>query len=110
LRERKLGDIGTQKFEAAVEATWLDAGFSHQGGESNGAAQERGVALLWGLLTRHQGQSVVLSTHGNLLALILNYFHPAVEYAFWRELAMPDIYLLKLNPGGSPDMRRMWPS
>ncbi len=110
LRERRLGQIGIQKFETAVEATWHDADFSHPGGESNGAAQERGVALMQSLLARHQGQNVVLSTHGNLLALILKFFYPAVDFAFWCRLTMPDIYLLRLDQHGPIDLRRMWPA
>jgi 2,3-bisphosphoglycerate-dependent phosphoglycerate mutase len=108
LRERKLGQIGTRKFQAAVETTWLDAEYSHPGGESNNAAQERGVALLHGLRTKKQGQNVVLSTHGNLLALILKFFYPAVDFTFWCELTMPDLYLLQLDLDSSTGLRRLW--
>jgi broad specificity phosphatase PhoE len=108
LRERLLGAGFVEDFEAAVEATWRDMAYSHPGGESNAAAQQRGVAVV--NRAREQGMAgpVVLSTHGNLLALILQNFDPSVDFAFWRSLTMPDIYLLSLPSEGPAVIRRLW--
>jgi len=50
----------------------------------------------------------VLSTHGNLLALVLNGFDPSIDFAFWKRLAMPDIYELRLAGDAEPAIRRLW--
>ena len=108
LRERRLSAGIVEDFEAAVEATWRDSGFCHPGGESNAAAQRRGIALLHRIREQGMAGPVVLSTHGNLLALILQHFDPSVDFEFWRALAMPDIYLLSLPSEGPAVIRRLW--
>ena len=54
------------------------------------------IGIIWGmwhwLLERHPTEHIVLSTHGNLLALILQTFDPSVDFVFWKSLTMPDIY------------------
>ncbi|MBN1246110.1 MAG: histidine phosphatase family protein, partial [Anaerolineae bacterium] len=67
LRERALGqDLGdVAAFRAAVRATWEDASFSLPGGETNSAAQARGVAVLEACHLNHGGEHIVLGTHGN---------------------------------------------
>jgi 2,3-bisphosphoglycerate-dependent phosphoglycerate mutase len=100
LRERQLGDGPVTDFEQAVEATWSDPLFAYPGGESNAAAQQRGVAVVYRLL-KDPGAHRVLATHGNLLALLLQHFDPAVGFPFWRSLTMPDIYRLSLSGAGA---------
>ncbi len=108
LRERRLGDIASEDFFAAVEATWADQSFSHPGGEANTAAKHRGICILRRLDLEYDRRSIVLSTHGNLMALILRHFDPAIDYAFWKSLTMPDIYRLKNSQDGGLEIRRLW--
>jgi 2,3-bisphosphoglycerate-dependent phosphoglycerate mutase len=109
LRERRLSAGFVDVFAEAVEATWRDKGVSHPGGESNAAAQRRGAAVVNRLREQQVAEHVVLSTHGNLLALILQYFDPSVDFAFWQSLTMPDIYSLSWSPTGPAVIRRLWP-
>jgi 2,3-bisphosphoglycerate-dependent phosphoglycerate mutase len=100
-------------FPGAVRATWTDFGFSHPGGETNAAAQTRGLALVQNLSQRCPDAQIVLGTHGNLMALIVNGILPALGYAFWRSLTMPDVYRLDLYVAGSrpataPVLERLW--
>ena len=107
LRERKLGDEVFEDFFRAVEATWQNPSFAHPGGESSAEAQKRGIAIVQRLQARHPNEAVVLSTHGNLMALILQVFDPSVDFQFWKSLTMPDIY--ELDPGNSKlSLRRIW--
>lgn len=107
LRERKLSDRSrVNDFFAAVRQTWEDPTYAHPGGETNAAAQRRGVAVLQRLYERHPKEHVVLSTHGNLLALMLQHYDPSVDYAFWRSLTMPDVYELQI--GEDPSFTRLW--
>jgi 2,3-bisphosphoglycerate-dependent phosphoglycerate mutase len=50
----------------------------------------------------------VISTHGNLLALILKHFNPDVGYTFWYTLTMPDIYQLECVDGNQIHLTRRW--
>ena len=107
LRERRLGQ-SSAGFRQAVEATWRDPSFSHPGGESNAVAQRRGLAFIRRLQEGQAAEHVVLSTHGNLLALILQGFVPEIDYAFWTSLTMPDIHRLSMEPGGKSTVERLW--
>jgi 2,3-bisphosphoglycerate-dependent phosphoglycerate mutase len=109
LRERELGGGEIADFVAAVEATWRDPSLAHPGGESNAVAQARGLGVVRRLEERHAGEAIVLGTHGNLLALILQGFDPSIGFGFWRALTMPDVYALSLVRGGQEAIRRLWP-
>lgn len=111
LRERKLGDgLAASAFHAAVAQTWQDPAYAHPGGETNAAAQRRGIAVLQRLREQYPpGEHVVLSTHGNLLALLLQQFDPRIDYVFWKTLTMPDIYKLRLARDGA-SITRLWQS
>jgi 2,3-bisphosphoglycerate-dependent phosphoglycerate mutase len=108
LRERRLGNGWTGGFFGAVEATWQNPSFAYPGGESNEAAQRRGLAVVRRLQGQHVAAHIVLSTHGNLMALILQGFDPAVDHAFWKSLTMPDIYTLTLSQVGEAAIDRLW--
>jgi 2,3-bisphosphoglycerate-dependent phosphoglycerate mutase len=108
LHERKLCDGAVDDFFAAVRTTWADPSFAHPGGESNAAAQRRGVAVVQRLMDRHPSGHVVLGTHGVLLALVLQHLHAGVDFAFWQSLTMPDVYELRVGAEGRVSVRRLW--
>lgn len=107
LRERRLGNSPTEDFFGAVEATWRDPSFAHPEGESNAAAQQRGLAVVRQLQRQHMTEHIVLSTHGNLMALTLQGFDPSIDFAFWKSLTMPDIYTLSFSQVGEAVMSRL---
>lgn len=80
----------------------------YPGGESNAVAHERGITLVQRLLEKHPEQHIVLSTHGNLMALILQIFDPSVDFMFWKSLTMPDVYKLNISQPGKGLMERLW--
>lgn len=108
LRERRLSEGQVADFLRAVEATWEDFSFVHPGGESNSAAQQRGVAVLFRIHQLHQAEHIVISTHGNLLALMLHHFEPSIDFNFWKSMTFPDIYQLKIEADGQSVIRRLW--
>ena len=110
LRERKLGDEVFEDFFGAVEATWQNPSFAHPGGESSVEAQNRGLTVVKQLQSKHPNEAVVLSTHGNLMALILQAFDPSIGFSFWKSLTMPDIYQLTIIQAGSGSIKRLWTS
>ena len=108
LQERRLGDGVFDDFFKAVEVTWRDPSFAHPGGESSIAAQRRGIAVVERLSEQHPAGHIVVSTHGNLLALILQAFDPSVDFMFWKSLSMPDVYKLNISHSGKAFIQRLW--
>jgi 2,3-bisphosphoglycerate-dependent phosphoglycerate mutase len=107
-RERRLGDFGALSFQEAVERTWSELDFSFPDGESNANARARGVQALDDHTSRAGAYGIVISTHGNLLALILNHFEPSIGYPFWTSLTMPDVYRLAPDRGSELTFNRIW--
>ncbi|HVH25299.1 MAG TPA: histidine phosphatase family protein [Vicinamibacterales bacterium] len=108
LRERELPVVPAGEFHRLVENAWRSPAESVEGGESNIRAQARGLDVMRTVLERHQGQQVVLATHGNLLALIVNGLDSVSGYEFWRRLSLPDIYRLEFDAMAFVGMTRMW--
>jgi 2,3-bisphosphoglycerate-dependent phosphoglycerate mutase len=108
LQERKLGNGVFEDFFEAVETTWRDPSFAHPGGESSITAQQRGIVVVERLVERHPIEPIVLSTHGNLMALILQAFDPTIDFMFWKSLTMPDIYKLNIEQSGKGIIQRLW--
>jgi 2,3-bisphosphoglycerate-dependent phosphoglycerate mutase len=108
LRERQLPAVPAGDFESVVRETWRTFSSAAPGGESNAVAQARGLAAVRRLAARHTGQHLVVATHGNLMALILNGFNPWFGYEFWRGLSFPDVYQLEIDAGALIRASRMW--
>ena len=110
LRERELAaqPVGDLHFMDAVRATWDDPMFAWPGGETNQAAQQRGAAVVQEIVAGHPHEQIVVGTHGNLLALILQHYDPSIGFAFWQRLTMPDVYRLSFAPDGAPAIQRWW--
>lgn len=108
LRERELAAPSAAEFEAAIAASWRERGRPAGGGESNDAAQGRGIAVVQSVLRAHPAQSIIISTHGSLLALILHGFDASFGYDFWRSLTFPDVYELTFREQTLVSVRRTW--
>ena len=108
LRERELRVVPPGEFEASVRQAWNAPNEAPDGGESNVQAQARGLAVVRTLVARHAGSHIVLATHGNLLALMLNALDPTFGYEFWRRLSFPDIYQLVFNRPELRSVERQW--
>jgi 2,3-bisphosphoglycerate-dependent phosphoglycerate mutase len=108
LREREVPVQRSGEFEGVMRASWLEPEKLIPGGESRLEAQARGLRAIRSVLDRHHGGSVVVATHGNLLALVLNALDPAYGYEFWRGLTFPDVYELRFRGTVLEGMRRVW--
>ena len=108
LRERELPAAAAEEFEALVREAWSSPDQSPRGGESNVRAQIRGLAVVRTVAERHVGSQVVLATHGNLLALVLNALDGKFAYEFWRRLSFPDIYRLTFAGAEFHLVERVW--
>lgn len=108
LRERRLIDAEIDDFLGAVKRTWDDPAFAFPDGESNATAQRRGLEVVRRIVAQHPDGEVVLGTHGNLLALVLQQFDPAVGFDFWESLTMPDIIRLMVHGDEFQGWKRVW--
>ena len=108
LRERKLSTDIVEDFYLAVKQTWADPTFAHPGGESNIQVLERGLVILKRLEEENDGMQIVLSTHGNFLAVLMQHFDPAIDYHFWKAMTFPDIYSLTIAHPEPPLITRLW--
>ena len=96
LIERKLSSqaIADQDFEKCLLQLWSQPTFSFVGGESNQQAQQRALALLQELESKHQNKEIIISSHGNLICILLSAFDSSIDYNFWHNLSMPDVLVL----------------
>lgn len=107
LRERTIGEIGDTSFGEAKYAVYQDFDFSFPEGESSRSAQQRAVSVILELLRMHEGQTLMIGTHGDIMTLIFNRFDSAVRYEFWRSSTMPDIYKLEFHGDQLDRMNRI---
>jgi 2,3-bisphosphoglycerate-dependent phosphoglycerate mutase len=108
LRERELPVQLAEDFAEVVSRSWLEFEMPVSSGESNEAAQARGVHAIRFVVERHEGEAAVVATHGNLLALVVNAFDARYGHDFWRGLSFPDIYELLFQDNQLASVLRVW--
>jgi len=97
LSERRLSGHWIRDFEEILRRTWEDFDFALPGGESSRACQERVVGCISRLATAARGQTLLVSSHGNAIALFLNSLDPAFGWSEWRAMRNPDLFRTSLN-------------
>jgi 2,3-bisphosphoglycerate-dependent phosphoglycerate mutase len=98
LRERLLTPISgpDAEWRDHYRRSWHDPDYAAPGGESGRAAQRRGIGTLDLLRVRHpDGGAILVSSHGNLISLILQAFEPEIGLEFAEAMPMPAIYHLE---------------
>ena len=82
LRERKLSSrfIEDSEFEETIQYLWQNPDKSLIGGESNREALNRILDLFADLEGRYSGKTILLSSHGNLLGILINHFDSSFDY------------------------------
>jgi 2,3-bisphosphoglycerate-dependent phosphoglycerate mutase len=83
-----------------LKRSWEDFDYAPPGGETGREAQARIVRVLDVIATRHAAGTVILASHGNLIALALNAFMPNVDYAFWESIPTPAVFTLIRDGAG----------
>lgn len=92
LRERRLTDEWLDDHEAAVRATWDDFEHAHPGGESSAACQRRVVNAIAGWTERFPDDTLLLSSHGNVISFVLRHVDPDFGFPDWRAMQKPELY------------------
>ena len=96
LRERKLSSrfIEDTEFEKTIQYLWQNPDKSLIGGESNREALKRILDLIEDLEERYSDKTILLSSHGNLLGILINQFDPSFDYKKWEQMTFPDCFLV----------------
>ncbi|OKP98951.1 histidine phosphatase family protein [Paenibacillus sp. P46E] len=108
LRERAIGDIAGLSFLEAKRSVYQDFAAIFKGGESSAEAQARAIRELKFLMRKHEGSTLVVGTHGDIMTLMLNYFDSRFGYGFWQSTTMPDIYQLAFEGEKLVQITRKW--
>jgi 2,3-bisphosphoglycerate-dependent phosphoglycerate mutase len=94
LRERMLSLAELPGWKTHLKRTWEDFDYAPPGGETGRIAQARVVRVLDTIASRHSAGTVILASHGNLIALALHALMPNVDYKFWESIPMPAVFTL----------------
>ncbi|MFZ0679187.1 histidine phosphatase family protein [Candidatus Binatus sp.] len=94
LRERMLSQAELPDWRTHIKHSWKDFDYAPPGGETGRIAQARIVRVLDSIASRHSSGTVILASHGNLIALALHAFMPKVDYEFWKSIPMPAVFTL----------------
>lgn len=97
LREKQLKgayQLPTEEIDEAIKKSFQDLDYCLEGGESSRNVQNRAIPEIIHLLEKYAGQTIVICTHGNIMAIIFHYFDTRYGYDFWKNTSKPDIYQL----------------
>ena len=96
LRERKLSStfIKDSEFEDSIKYLWQNPDKSLIGGESNREALNRILDLFADLEERYSDKTILLSSHGNLLGILINHFDSSFDHKKWEQMTFPDCFLV----------------
>jgi 2,3-bisphosphoglycerate-dependent phosphoglycerate mutase len=108
LMERVLSKHELPDWREELRRSFDDLDYSLETGESSNAAQSRGVLVLKEAIA--SDQRCALITHGNLLALLLNFILPTTGYEDWKRLSNPDVFSVHTDAAGKSTFERIWES
>ncbi|AKG33609.1 histidine phosphatase family protein [Paenibacillus durus] len=110
LRERAFlnREYGDDELLAAIRRSFEDEGYKLEGGESNNEAEERAVPIIKRLLREYAGSKIAIGTHGNIMAIIMNYYDKSYGFDFLMSTTKPDIYKLEFAGKKLVRVQRLW--
>jgi 2,3-bisphosphoglycerate-dependent phosphoglycerate mutase len=100
LRERLIATTLVDDFPAVWSRSWDDFSFAFPGCETSSSAQARFVAAvnrLWS--TSEEGNLIAISTHGNVIGLLLNAIDPTAGRQEAEQLTNPDVVKIIRHDG-----------
>ncbi|MGM0845685.1 MAG: histidine phosphatase family protein [Bacillota bacterium] len=112
LKERVFSDgdkrVTDQELMPLLNMSFKDPNFAAEGGESNADCQQRAVRVLQGLLSKYNGQKIVIGTHGAVMTLMMGFFDEQYDLEFLQSTTKPDIYRLEFNRERLVKVDRLW--
>lgn len=93
LMERVLSTNHLPDWYDKLKQTFVDYDLTFPGGESSRIAMKRMIAVLNDIQANTYSRTVIF-THGNILALLLNYYNENFGFETWAKMTNPDVFLL----------------
>lgn len=94
LRERKLRDGPIDNWDQVMRGLWTDLDARLLNGESGTECRVRVTACLTALARELSGETLVVGSHGNAIALFLNGLDDRFGYDEWKRMRNPDVFRL----------------
>ena len=94
-------------FMDQMRKKWEDFHFAPPGGESNAECQLRIVNAVRDIIRRHPGRTLLVSSHGNAISLLLNSIHTSFGFEGWMAMKNPDLFRIRAE-GASLVWDRLW--
>jgi 2,3-bisphosphoglycerate-dependent phosphoglycerate mutase len=92
LRERQLTTGPLPNWFELVQQSWRDFDFALPHGESNAQCQARIVHTLRHLVAVQRGKVLLVSSHGNAIALYLHALDATYSFDQWVAMRNPDVF------------------
>ena len=100
LKERLLvPSFNKKNYQEVHRKSWTYFSFSLPGCESSKSAQERIVSVLKLIANKHPGEKILVSGHGQLLALVLHHIDRSFGFKDQYGLLNPDLRVFKVTGG-----------
>ncbi len=95
LQERMLSVQPIDDWLEVLEHSFQEPDFALPGGESSNDAFKRAYPILDEIVQQNDYQNIIIVSHGNLIALLLNHFDHTFGFEQWKTMRNPDIYALQ---------------
>jgi 2,3-bisphosphoglycerate-dependent phosphoglycerate mutase len=96
-RERRVGDVWIDDFDAFSRRQWADFDYKLDGGETLAEVQARNIAALQAVLLEYPGQNVVIGSHGTALSTVINYYDDSFGYADFERIKALMPWIARFN-------------
>jgi len=97
LRERNAGGWHGGRFFEFIEKQWADFDYHIEDGECLREVQERNIRILKKLLSEHEGENIVVATHGTALSTMLNYYYPQFDFECFKKIVNFMPFVIRLD-------------
>lgn len=85
--------VSPVEFQELVKKMFDDKSFSDVTGESLEECQKRFVTALNNIAKKHEGEKILIVSHGMPIASILHLADNQYGYKQWSKMAMPDVFM-----------------
>lgn len=97
LRERGAGGWHGGRFFEFIEKQWADFDYHIEDGECLREVQERNIRVLKRFLAEHNGENIVVATHGTALSTMLNYYFPQFDFECFKKIVNFMPFVIRLD-------------
>jgi 2,3-bisphosphoglycerate-dependent phosphoglycerate mutase len=99
LRERKLTEGNRDDWQVILQKSWSDFSFALPHCESSYDCQRRVHDYLAKLAAHHRGQTLLVCSHGNAIALYLHGIDDSFGFEVWAAMRNPDLFRITYAAG-----------